>query len=117
MKKSLPIVLAIVLLLSAVAHLLSPEFYAPMIPGFIPVSLANLLATITELTTALLLFFPQYRKWGGLAFMFLMFAFLPLHIWDMFREDPVVGPQPLTSIRLFFQFVFIYVGWWIYKKY
>ncbi|WP_156152351.1 hypothetical protein [Flammeovirga sp. OC4] len=109
--------LAIVLLISAVAHLLIPEFYAPMIPSFISVELANILAAITEFITAVLLLIPSYKKWGGIAFMGLMVAFLPLHIWDMFRDDPVVGPQPITTIRLIFQFVFIYAGWWIFKKY
>ncbi|NME71319.1 DoxX family protein [Flammeovirga aprica] len=115
MKKTLSIILAVILLLSAVAHIMSPGFYAPMIPSFIPVSLGNILATITEFTTAILLLIPKYRKWGGLSFMALMITFLPLHIWDMFRDVPIVGPQPLTTIRLVFQFAFIFAGWWIYK--
>ena len=42
-------------------------------------------------TVGVLLFIPKYRHWGGLGFCVLMLAFLPLHIWDLFKEQPAVG--------------------------
>ena len=116
MKKVLSYLFAALLLTSAVAHVTSPEFYAPMIPEFISESFANIMSTITEFVVALLLIIPKYRKWGGLGFMILMLAFLPIHTWDLFRENPAVGEPPAPVIRFVFQFVLIYAGWWIYKK-
>lgn len=116
MKKVLPYLLAVFLLIGAVGHVLSPQFYAPMIPSFIPVSLANILATIAEAGIAIMLILPKYRKLGGLFFALLMLAFLPIHIWDMFKETPAVGQPPAPLIRLLIQFVLIFVGWWIYRK-
>ncbi len=116
-KKILPYVLGIMLLASAVAHLANPDFYAPMIPEFIPIGLANVLTAIVEATVGILLFLPKYRHWGGLGFFMLMIAFLPIHIWDLFKENPAVGAPPAPIIRLVIQFLLIYAGWWIYKKY
>lgn len=115
MKNILAYILAVFLLVSAVAHQLSPEFYAAMIPDFIPVLLANILATVVEVVVGLALLLPKYRRTGGLLFALLMVAFLPIHGWDLFRDDPAIGPAPLPIIRFVFQFVLIFLGWWIYK--
>ncbi|MEL6639207.1 MAG: MauE/DoxX family redox-associated membrane protein [Bacteroidota bacterium] len=116
MKKRLPPVLGLILLASAIGHLVNPDFYAAMIPPFIPASLANILATITEAGVGILLLLPRYRHWGGLGFILLMLAFLPIHVWDLFREDPAIGPAPAPLIRLLLQFLLIYAGYWVYRN-
>lgn len=117
MIKNIPSYLfGVLLLVSAVAHIANPGFYAPMIPDFIPEGLANVLTAIVEAGIGILLFLPKYRHWGGLGFFLLMIAFLPIHIWDLTKENPAVGPSPAAEIRLAIQFVLIYAGWWIYKK-
>jgi uncharacterized membrane protein len=107
--------LAAFLLISAAAHVLNPDFYAAMIPNFIPVTLANILATIVELIVGIALILPRYRKMGGLLFMLLMIAFLPIHIWDLFREEPAIGAAPMPMIRFIIQLLLIYAGWWIFN--
>jgi uncharacterized membrane protein len=116
MKRTLPIILAFVLISSAVAHAIVPELFAPIIPAFIPMLLANYLAGSIELVLGVLLLIPKYKSIGGLGFMLLMIGFLPLHIWELFRENPAVGPYPLPILRLLFQFVLIYSGYWIYTS-
>ena len=116
MKNILAYLFALILLFSAVGHLLTPEFYSAMIPGFIPETLANVLATISETIIAIMLIFPKYRAKGGLAFMILMLLFLPIHTWDLFREDPAIGAPPAPLIRFGFQLILIYSGWRIYKS-
>ena len=103
----LPYFFALVLLASAIAHVAIPEIFAPIIPHFISVYWANYLAATAELSIAVLLFLPKYRNQGGLLFMALMIAFLPLHLWELFRENPAVGKHPAPLIRLVFQFVLI----------
>ncbi len=117
MKKITPISLGIMMLAGAIGHIASPEFYIPMIPHFLPDVLANYLSAILEALVGILLFIPQYRKWGGLGFMLLMLGFLPIHIWDLFRIEPAIGPHPAPAIRLVFQFVLIFVGYWVYRAY
>ncbi len=117
MKKVLPLLLAALLLFSAIGHIFSPEFYAPMIPPFISATLANVLAAIVEAVLGIMLIWPKFRKWGGLGFALLMVAFLPIHVWDLVRDEPAVGSTMAAAIRLIVQFVLIYAGWWIWKKY
>lgn len=117
MKKIIPYLLGAILLAGAVGHIVNPDFYEPMIPSFIPSGLANILATILEAVIGVALFLPKYKHWGGLAFMLLMIAFLPLHVWDFFKENPAVGAHPAPAIRLAIQFVLIFAGWWVYKAF
>ena len=58
MKKIVSFILAALMLLGAIAHAVRPEFYTPMIPEFIPVSLANILATIAEAAVGIMLIIP-----------------------------------------------------------
>ncbi len=117
MKKVFPYILALPMLAGAVAHVLKPEAYAPMIPGFMPITLANIMAAIAELVVAIALVIPKYQKIGGLLFMLLMIAFLPIHVWDLLREEPAIGPPPAPAIRLVVQFLLIYAGLWIYRRF
>lgn len=106
---------AVLLIFSAIMHLVKPESYEPLIPDFIPANFANILSFVTELAIGIMLIIPKYRHWGGLAFALLMVAFLPIHIWDYTKEVPFIGSKTGALIRIVVQFLFIYAGWWIYK--
>jgi len=45
-----------------------------------------------------------------------MIAFLPIHVWDLFRAEPAIGSMNAAIIRVLIQFVLIYLGWRIWKK-
>ena len=116
MRKALPYICAGILFAGAIAHVIVPDFFNPLIPDFVSPWLANVLATIAEAGIGILLVIPRYRHIGGLAFALLMLAFLPLHTWDLIRENPAVGPSPIPEIRFMFQFVLIYFGWSIFRQ-
>ena len=116
MHQFLAYLFAVLLIVSAVAHLVNPAFYARLIPDFINARFANILSFITELGAGILLILPQYRPWGGLAFMVLMIAFIPIHIWDWTKERPMVGSKNAAIVRIIIQIVLIYAGWWIYSS-
>ena len=115
-KKILPVLLAVMMLAGSLNHIVSPEFYAVMIPEFISVSFANVLAAIVEGVIGIMLIMPASRKFGGLGFALLMIAFLPIHVWDVVRDDPVMGSLYGAFARLFIQFLLIYLGWAVYKQ-
>lgn len=117
MKIVLPILFSILLLLGAVNHIISPDFYRPMIPDFLPSWPVNVSIAMVEAVIGVALLLKPYRKMAGLAFMILMLAFLPIHIWDLVKETPAVGSTTNAWIRLAVQFVLIYGGWWIWRKY
>ena len=116
MKKVLPYVLSVIMLLSAIAHIAMPAVYEPLIPSFISPDLANILTAILEAVVGVLLLLPKYRAWGGLGFGLLMVGFLPIHVWDMLKETPFIGPLPAAIGRVVIQFVLIYAGYWIWKR-
>ena len=113
MKKILAIFFAIVMAAGAIAHIVVPEAYAPLVPEYINLSFANWASAIAEALVAVALIVPKYRSKGGLLFMALMIGFLPIHILDFFKEQPAIGEPPLPLIRIIIQFVLIYAGWWI----
>jgi len=116
MKNILAYLFAAILLLSAVGHIATPEVYSAMIPSFINETFANVATAIAEFLVAIVLIIPKYRAYGGLGFMLLMIAFIPIHVLDLFRDEPAIGAPPLPIIRFVFQFVLIYAGWRIYKR-
>ncbi len=107
---------AALMLVGTAGHVFNPEFYEPMIPDFFPADLANILTALAEFAVGVLLLIPKTRALGGLAFALLMVGFVPFHVWDFFRDDPMVGPQPAPTIRLAIQFLLIYGGIWIYRR-
>ncbi len=116
MKRIVPILLSVMMLASAIGHIMAPEFYAAMIPDFIPSLAANYLAALIEAAIGIGLLLPQYRHLGGLGFLLLMIGFLPIHVWDLFREDPAIGPPPAPIIRVIFQFVLMFAGFWVFRS-
>ena len=104
------------MIFGASGHVFTPEMYTELTPSFIPEFVANLLAAIAEAAVGLALITPQFRKYGGLAFMGLMIAFLPIHIWDMLKDAPFIGTKTVAMVRIAIQLLMIYAGWWIYKK-
>jgi uncharacterized membrane protein len=116
MKKITSIILSIVLLLSTIAHIVTPEIYNELIPELFPKYIINIITGTIEALIGIALLLNKYRSIGGLAFSLLMFVFLPIHILDMMKENPFIGKTPIPEIRIFFQLFLIYTGWWIFKK-
>ncbi|MFT4754233.1 MAG: putative membrane protein [Salibacteraceae bacterium] len=116
MKKNISIFLGVFMILGAIGHMASPELYTELIPNFIPELAAHILAIISETAIGIALIIPRFRKYGGLGFMFLMLAFLPIHIWDMLKEEPFIGTKTVASLRIAIQLVLIYAGGWLFRK-
>ena len=58
-----------------------------------------------------MLFIPKYIKTGALGIMLLMLLFLPIHVWDVFTDNPAIGSSQAALIRLPIQFLFIAIAW------
>ena len=113
LSRSASLLLAGLMLLSAVAHLVTPEAYAPLIPSFLPLLAVNYFTALCEAIVGTMLILPARRVWGAYGFMILMLGFLPLHIWDFIREESFLGSSLAAGIRLFFQFLLIALGFWL----
>ena len=109
----LKIILALFITYAGVQHFLNPDFFLKVIPPFLmdyglPIVY---ISGVIEIVIGLLLLSTKYQRLGALSFMLLMLAFLPLHIWDVFAENPFTGSQNAAFIRLAMQFVLIALLW------
>jgi uncharacterized membrane protein len=104
------------MIFGGVNHFLKPEMYAPFLPDFLPREAINVVVGILEIIVGMAAFIPQFRQMATLGILVMMLVFLPLHIIDVFKENPAVGSHKIAMIRLPFQFLFILWAWFIYKK-
>ncbi len=100
---------AVLLIAAGAYHFVNPAFYDPIMPDWFPKALANAAGGIAEIVIGILILIPKTKHlgiWGALA---LMVAFLPLHIWDLTKPEPMVGSHLNAVIRLVIQCALI--GW------
>ncbi len=101
--------LAAFMVYSGVQHFIKPDFYLVFVPAFLPfTNLIIFLSGLLEIALGLLLLLkPKIAKLGAIGIFFLMFVFLPIHVIDVWVENPAVGTQEFALIRLALQFVFL----------
>lgn len=107
------ILFGVFLIYGGINHFIKPEFYDPFIPDFLPKLLVNYATGIVEIILGIGLCIPAYRNKAALGGMFLMLAFTPLHIWDLFRENPAIGSSQAAWIRICVQALFIAWMYWL----
>jgi len=111
------IILALFITYAGVQHFINPDFFLKVIPPFLmdfgyPIVY---ISGVVEIAIGLLMFTKKYQRVGTLSFMWLMIFFLPLHIWDVFAENPFTGSQNAALIRLVIQFILIGLLWKLYS--
>jgi uncharacterized membrane protein len=116
MKNLLTILFGLTMIGAGAVHFLMPGIYTPFFPASLP-GLAIVYASgVVEITLGLCTLIPRYRRIGTLGILVLMIAFLPLHVLDVFNDNPVIGSKLVAWVRLPFQFVFIAWAWFIHKR-
>ncbi len=114
-KTIIGIVLALIMLSGGVNHFITPEMYFPLIPDFLPKSFINLASGAVEIILGIGVFIPAFRKRALLGIFLLMVAFLPIHIWDVLKENPAIGTKTVALVRIGIQLLLIYLPWWARK--
>ena len=110
----LTIVMAIGMILAGATHFLRTRIYLRIVPEFFPLRILIIqLSGLIELLAGLGLLIPAFRSKAALVVLILMIGFLPLHIWDVFRERPAMGSKTNAWIRLVLQFLLIGWAWLI----
>ena len=112
----LAIIFGVFMIMGGINHFLKPAMYFPFIPDFLPKAATNYAAGILEIALGIGVFIPQFRYLAAQGIFLLMCIFLPLHIWDVFRDNPAMGNHTLALIRVPVQFLLIYWTWSISKK-
>lgn len=115
-KKSIGLVLSLLLILSGIAHFVNPEMYFPITPDFLSKYVLNALAGGVEIILGIGVFVAAYRRASLLGISLLMLAFLPVHIWDALQDEPFVGSKINAYIRIALQFLLIYLPLFARKR-
>jgi uncharacterized membrane protein len=111
------LLLGSLLLLGGIAHYRTPEISDGFIPSFLPKPAIHYLIGALELILAIGIFIPKYRQKAALFALILMLAFLPIHIIDAFRDNPIIGSHKAAYIRIPFQLLFIGMAFSLWKNY
>ncbi|WP_407277441.1 hypothetical protein R5O20_04870 [Tenacibaculum maritimum] len=112
----LKILLAVFLIYGGFNHFYKPEFYNGLIPDFLPKLATNYVSGAAEMLLGIGLFIKGYQKKAAYGIFLLMLLFMPLHIWDAFKENPTIGSKTAAYIRIAVQFLFIAWPWALYKN-
>ena len=108
----LKIIIALFMIYAGIQHFVKPDFFLPFVPKFLPLKTTIVYVSgIAEILVGLLLLIKKYAKIGAIGTLILLFLFLPIHIWDVFAEAPVIGSRKAALIRLPIQFLLIFIVW------
>lgn len=113
---ALSVLVALVMIGGGAAHLLAPAGFAALVPPFLPATPVILATGVLQIVIGIAALVPATRARAGLAFAALCLAYLPLHLWDFFRPDPVFAPPVAASIRVTVQLLFIWAGYSLSKR-
>lgn len=108
----LSVLLGLFMIFGGVNHFLKPDFYLPFVPPFLPLKeVIVLLSGVVEVVLGVGVLIPKFRFYAAWGILLLMLVFLPVHIYDLFIENPAIGSHKAALIRLPFQFLFIAWAW------
>lgn len=112
----LRITFGIFLAFAGVMHFIKPKIFNRFIPDFLPKLAINYITGFIELVIGIRLLINQTTKQSALAMFILMLIFLPIHIWDVFREKPAIGSKKIAIVRVPLQFLLLYIAYLIYTQ-
>ncbi|TYP97916.1 putative membrane protein [Tenacibaculum adriaticum] len=110
----LRIVFGVFFAFAGIMHFIKPKIFNRFIPNFLPKLAINFVAGFFELAIGIGLVFNQTSKKAALAMFILMLVFLPIHVWDVFREKPAIGSKKIALLRIPLQFLLLFIAYLIY---
>lgn len=98
--------------ITGTVHLYSPGKYVSFVPEFLPFVMPIIyISGVIEIALGVLLLFKKTAVYAASGLFILMLIFLPLHVFDMLRENPAIGNHTIAVLRLFLQFLLIWLSW------
>jgi uncharacterized membrane protein len=114
----LTFVMGMLLLVTGTIHFLNTRSYLPIVPEIFPGRMLIIqVSGGLELAAGIGLLIRSTRHIAAFVVLILMIGFLPLHIWDIFRERPAMGTKMGAWSRLALQFVLIAWAWFIWNPF
>jgi uncharacterized membrane protein len=115
-KNMLTQLFGIFMILGGIIHFITPEMFFPFFPEAFPITMIIYVSGVLEVAIGVGVFIKRWSIYSIKAIFILMVLFLPLHVVDVFKENPAIGSKLLAYIRLPLQFVLIYWAYFIQEK-
>lgn len=110
-------VIAVFMIWGGVQHFLTPEMYPAFVPDFIPFEMPIIyISGVIEIILGLMVFIKKYAYYGMFGIFILMLIFLPIHVLDVFSDNPAIGSATAAYIRLPIQLLLIWLTWTISQR-
>jgi uncharacterized membrane protein len=99
---------------AGVNHFVSPEFYLPMMPDYLPWHLGLIyLSGVAEIALGIAVLIPRLRVLAAWGIIALLVAVFPANLYAAMHQIPLIGTEPMWNwVRLPFQALFIAWAWW-----
>jgi uncharacterized membrane protein len=98
------------LLVAGVAHLFAPGLFLRIMPDWTPWKMFWVVVSgIAELLLGVGLLLPRWRVLAAWLTIAMLAVYLPIHILDLLRDQPVVGSKTIAIVRLPIQLLLM--GW------
>lgn len=115
-KKASLIVMSVFYFLAGTNHIFNPGFYLPLIPPYLPAHESiNLIAGIAEIGAGILILFTATRKFAAWGIIFMLIAFMPVHIFMVQHAPMQIGSRIITPfiawIRIPLQALLVWWAW------
>ncbi|MGB3627623.1 MAG: hypothetical protein WA989_17475, partial [Henriciella sp.] len=104
------------MLIGGALHLFVPAPFFAIVPDWMPELWVVWLSGLIELAIGIAVLIPRTRALAGLAFAGLCLGYLPLHVWDFFRADPVFPVPWGAGARIMVQLALIGLGLWLWTR-
>ncbi|MCQ8186594.1 DoxX family protein [Parvularcula maris] len=108
--------IALWMIAGGILHLVVPEAFFPIVPDWLPEGPVVIISGLIELLIGIGVLIPRTRAGAAFGFALLCALFLPLHLWDFFRPDPVFSVPVLASVRIGVQLLLIGLGLWLWQR-
>ena len=106
------VIISFFMIYAGMMHFVDPELFTPYVPKFLKYDLAIIyISGVVEIIIGTLILFTKYRGIGSVALFILLLTFLPIHLWDVILEQPIIGSKVKAVVRLSLQFLFIALAW------
>ena len=117
LKTGLLWLMALFYVFAGVMHFVSPDFYMPMMPPYLPAHLALIyLSGVAEIVLGIGVLVPAYRKVSAWGIIALLIAVFPANLHIAINNIPIGGAEVGLGIwnwpRLPLQGVLILWAWW-----
>lgn len=110
------IVIAVWMLAGGTLHMITPEPFFRAVPDGLPKLAVVYLSGIAEIVIGVGVLMPRTRALAGLAFAVMCLVYLPIHVWDFWRDDPIFSVPWAASARIATQLVLIGLGLWLWQR-